>query len=446
MLFDEHTMPVQMLEEYLADELHISTRAIRLMKRDNPRRYERELIGTLMLKGGYRLNNLLYAVESQPDFFNKEKIFHKYRIFENMISEFCGSMGTSDINEDEVVLTPERIRISFLLNLLTSYFKDFEGKGGRICFTHVFDDDEKINPNNGFMAYLDNITMSGDDTFSNDYLHFISTIDTKGRAKSIKNIISSIKKTFPDIEKNIYKEHSNDFDMEIHLLDKINGHKTGKLSYIICRKDDIAISLDYQFDCGLQINSVREAKGFKKRSITECSKQEFNDLIEEEIDFIEQILSKYKIENDAKMRIMFNKIRKLAGKIQKYSDAKDEESELLVFAIKMNLSEYMDNLAALFVDSFYPGLYGSIQKGIDEIDEWFDGGTQSKVREEDLKDFKKVNELLYVKSLQKKSRPFIYNRINELDEKTHIMLDKTMMFGDVVKEAEREIKKDRKGN
>lgn len=420
-----HNFSEKMLEAFLANELNVTTRAIRLMKRDNPKRYEREMIGAIMLNSGMRLDNILYAVENVPSFFDKEKTLDKYPELEGVIRGFCETPRNSDEMFVETKRYEDEVRANLLYGFLSSYFEDFESEEGKIrfCFSSNYEGENVASRQ--LIVYLEDITMSDDDAMDGENVYIVPMSDDDGIPFKTDFLIEEIKDIFPSATEVVYPNYSHNISNEAHVIPVSKESDEVILSHVVHKGNDVAVCTDFHYDCGLHTYSLREAGGLKKGDILKDKTLSKWEIIDKELEFIDQVIDRVDIKDRRKIDILIEKISSCKNRVH--------DKELGAW-IDAEISVLLMNLTVLIVDTINPGMMGVIEDSKSEMEGWFDE-VDTKKNVSDFIDFEKEDESLYFKSFKGKSKPFVYSRLRAGIKSDETWLDRMFEFNDTHKKG-----------
>lgn len=215
----------KMMDVFLSSEIGITERAIRLLKKNNPERYERELVGALVLSSGHDFKDVVghFNSNAQLSILNEEL---KTKV--NAISVLMKNSPVGDLSLNELsYFSVSQSR--YIKDFLCKYFDGYRGKNGEGFNFEFYDWDTNVG--SGEWSESSNIlpilTVQTVDLGCGDFDSIdeekITLIDLKTKGLfSLFEIIKLIQGSskFENMKKTVFTPHKNVFDIKYKITDE----------------------------------------------------------------------------------------------------------------------------------------------------------------------------------------------------------------------------------
>lgn len=225
---------------FLSNSQKVTTRALRLSIEQNPERFDREAMGSLLAATGFTFEKLLKLASSYPQLFDFEDNVMKLKAVDNLAEVLGNKYTHSNVFNSN--------SYKFLTGFVTKYFENYtDEKSGKLNF-YVKDEVEY-----GLKGFTVLVCKSID---------LVSTINTPAMTRKIvldneiklENIIQEIKKAFPNY--------------------KVEDSRTAHTI-----KQTIKVAKDRQYEESSFMGSIKKSIDFKDEEFLEYVELSYKDMI-----------------------------------------------------------------------------------------------------------------------------------------------------------------------
>lgn len=318
----------EIIEDFLASNIRITSRAIRLMKKESPERYERELIGSLFKNAGLTLNDVIEILNNQPSLFNLgvyKKTLAELISFKKIVCQ------NDNLNENNGVLD---FQVKFL-NAVFQRYTNNENEQFRIYVE--YENEQFENPK--INVELIDITC-----VEFEYIQQISFFSKDNLP--LEKMCNSIKEAFPTMKKDIMSEYYP-FEFEVEILlysqEELNIGKDENLIRKSMPKDYLSVkSILFKVNDDL-IFEYSSDSFFRVRKVFNLTfkSENFKDELEKELayfNYLNEVKKLLRID-DAKLEIIQKKVERYF-----YLRKSNLEDELENFSPLLNYEIYINEL------------------------------------------------------------------------------------------------------
>lgn len=264
----------EIIEDFLAAKLNITSRAVRMMKKDSPERYEREMIGSLFKTAGMTLEDAIEILNTRPSLFNLD-VYKKSLVELADFKRIVCKDGSKNETHKE---------LDFIANFLRTVFYKYTNEENQQFSIYVhYDNMEFENPK--INVGLTDVSCVGD-----EYLKQISFYPENDF--TLESICKTIKSTFPTMKNDVvFEYYSFEFDVEMFLHEQDSEVKNSFLKMMKDQKNlreiksvlfRISDDLTFEYTNGLSL-IARNAYG-----LSFCIER-YQDELEKELAYYEHL-------------------------------------------------------------------------------------------------------------------------------------------------------------
>lgn len=338
----------------MASEIGITGRAVKGMKKDNPRRFERELIGTLFMSSGIFSQDILDIFNEDREYLDIKELIKKSKLLDRIFSESADLLKDSKPGTDWNNERAEEIENT--LSKIFSSYRSSDNKGLAFEFQRERLDAKYVHIPIELTVYSVSITNDSDgfDAIDDGKKIVILNNDEAATQKTLSQLFKEVKLLFPEMQPDKIKLHQNEivltasFETETRRFDysehnkNISSKVPNRLRHIVATSKDIEVKItDFKNGTHDGDTEIRIGKHFYKKNMSLSE----NDNKEALYLFLVEVAKDYDIKN-----IHYKTI---VEKIEKTKNKK-ENGEFVWFR------RYLFRLLHIVLDSITPGLYGEL--------------------------------------------------------------------------------------
>lgn len=203
----EIKIPTTIIDSFLAETIGITTRAVKIMKNEQPERYERELIGAIFVNAKVKLPDVLSLFDNNKELLelvNQQEMLSAIKALRTVTC--ANSVSIQERNKQNHIVA------SFLNKAFNGYSNE---QNHTLFFIVMYDEVEDFktisldNVNSKLMCELKDITCGE--------FGFLRQIELDS-SKSISEICDIIKNEFPALKPTYSKIYSYEMNCEIELF------------------------------------------------------------------------------------------------------------------------------------------------------------------------------------------------------------------------------------
>lgn len=191
----KNTLTKDNLQTFLANSQKITTRAVRLAEEQNPEKYDREAMGSLMKAAGYSFEDLIHHLQNYPKVFDFEENIKKLKVLDSL----SNVLGSKYANLDITDYKDYKVLSGFITKYFENYSNEYEGK-----LNFYVKEQIELGMKTATVLVCESIDLisSQDEPSKTHYVPLY--IPGSGLTFSLDTIIDNVKKAFTD-----YKEIEN---------------------------------------------------------------------------------------------------------------------------------------------------------------------------------------------------------------------------------------------
>ena len=362
---------------YLANTLGLTDRAIRSIKKNNPDRYKRELLGSLLLSTGVSFDEMLSSIQS----------LNLPLVIDNDVKNYVNTSSKAfslleDKNNIEC-LSPASDALSLLESFLVNLYS-----------THA-DGDKYLKID--ILRYIDNppiLEISSKDIYQGEDTEYekltipLRSIERVNNFPSFGEIVTHIDKCFTKFKKETPAYFPFNvktiitFSKEEEVLKRIKENKEASLVHYLESVDIIANDIEVRITETMNgvLTRILEIKipGCQKSFRFDFTEEEFikygRDMNSAEtIETIEGHLplmfscAEITIENQKNILRSLKNLKEISEKLQFYIHQEDEDQ--MEYMDEVFIS-YQNNFHTILLDAISPGLASAISTPVDDTGYW----------------------------------------------------------------------------
>jgi len=338
----------------MASEIGVTGRAIKGMKKDNPRRFARELIGTLFISAGISPQDVIDIFNEDQQYLNIKELTEKAKLLNKIFLESADVLQDSKIgsgwNDERATL------IENTLNKMFSSYRSPENKGLMIEFQRELIDSRAMHVPIALTVYEISVANDSDgfDAVDDGKEIVVFNNDEEMTQKSIAQLFKEIKLLFPEMQPDKIKLHQNEitltaaFETATRRYDALEVHKSfadetpNRLLSIVAASKEVEIKItDFSNGDHDTDTEIRIGKHFYKKDVALDEEENHEALYL----FLVEVANDYGVQN-----IHYKTI------IEKIKKTKEIDAD----GSPIWLERYVFRLIHIVVDSIVPGLYGDL--------------------------------------------------------------------------------------
>lgn len=212
-------MPNEAIVGLMASHLDVTGRAIKSMKADNPSRYQREAIGTLLTSSGTRLEDILELFNENTNPLDIKELSRKAKLFDMILDE-----SEKHLHSNDVAAKWNRDRSEFIRDTMRSIFSSFrspenEGLEFEFYYPNLFSEDRVLAdiPSTKLTVHKTAAYSNTQDEEVCDNAKEIEVMGSTGvdmSLKSVGEIFKEVKSLYPEMQPDKIKSHTYKIELE----------------------------------------------------------------------------------------------------------------------------------------------------------------------------------------------------------------------------------------
>jgi hypothetical protein len=206
----------EQIEQFVASCLGITTRAVRVMKKDNYDRFQREAMGALCQQRGLTIKSMLSSYNVNPNVLCLDENLQKLEA----VSNFANILRSNKSKADSLLVEELKLDEQYLLNFFTNIFSSYGGDNYAYLNFHydckfIYNDSNEVEDVKA-LPYL-NVELK--DIFcglDSRKICRIPLIDEAiNKKRTLLSVYTEIENSFPEVTKKPEKYYTNKMTFEI---------------------------------------------------------------------------------------------------------------------------------------------------------------------------------------------------------------------------------------